>query len=432
MSRTYQETIDFLYQRLPLFSRIGAAAYKADLSNTIRLCELVGNPHRHFKSVHIAGTNGKGSVSHMLAAVLQAAGYKTGLYTSPHLKDFRERIKINGQMVSEDFVVTFTEKLAKEIEDIEPSFFEMTVAMAFQYFSEQEVDIAIIETGLGGRLDSTNVINPEVSVITNIGMDHTDLLGDTLEKIAREKAGIIKKNIPVVIGEVVPETRNVFEYVSYALQSPLVPAQEARPVTNWHYSLQGLDIETGIPHEVDHEVFHLDLNGIYQVRNLPIVLATIDELRKKGWKIDSEKIHEGLRHVKRMTGFRGRWDIVQHKPLIVLDVAHNKDGILQLLQQIEITDHDGLHIILGLVKDKDVNGILKLLPKHAKYYFTNAQIARAMPAQDLAAIGNSVGLEGNHYENVHIAVQSATASAKKSDLIVICGSVFLVGETNYI
>lgn len=431
MPRSYQETLDFLYSQLPLFSRVGAAAYKADLSNTIRLCEQLGNPQNQFKSVHIAGTNGKGSVSHMLAAVFQKAGYKTGLYTSPHLKDFRERIKINGEMIDEGFVVSFTEKVQSSIASIEPSFFELTVAMSFEYFAREKVDIAIIETGLGGRLDSTNIILPELSIITNIGMDHTDLLGDTLEKIAKEKAGIIKKNIPVVIGEMDAETKNVFEYVAAAQQSELIYAPTARSVNSWQIQSSHLDIEVSSHNGIDHEHYLLDLPGVYQVKNLPVVLAAIDQLRLLGWTINDEDVVEALNKVKKLTGFRGRWDVVHHHPMIVLDVAHNVDGIQQLIQQIEITDHDDLHIILGLVKDKDVSGVLAHLPKHAMYYFTNAQIPRAMKSEDLAKLASTHGLKGNAFDDVHLALNAAKQEASSSDLIIICGSVFLVGETNF-
>ncbi|MEI9810817.1 MAG: Mur ligase family protein [Bacteroidota bacterium] len=310
----YPETLDYLFTKLPLYSRIGAAAYKEDLDNTIQLCTFLGNPHTKFKSVHIAGTNGKGSVSHMLAAIFQTAGYKTGLYTSPHLKDFRERIQVNGEMISQEFVIDFTEKIKPLIVSIEPSFFEITVAMAFDYFEQEKVDIAIIETGLGGRLDSTNIITPELSVITNIGMDHMNLLGDTLEKIAWEKAGIIKKGIPVVLGEVLTETLPVFERKAIEQEAALLIASQIRQSTDWKWEKHELIVEVASKHKTDHEVYHLDLPGIYQRKNLLTVLEACHQLNEKGWNLDDVTIHKALRHVKKLTGLHGRWDIIHLSP----------------------------------------------------------------------------------------------------------------------
>ena len=424
----YTETLDYLYTRLPLFSRIGAAAYKEDLGNTIRLCDFLGNPQTKFRSVHIAGTNGKGSVSHMLAAILQSAGYKTGLYTSPHLKDFRERIKINGEMISQEFIIHFTEKMKPLIADIEPSFFELTVAMAFTYFEQEKIDIAIIETGLGGRLDSTNIITPELSVITNIGMDHMNLLGDTLEKIAGEKAGIIKKRIPVIAGEVLPQTLPVFEKKAKEQEAPLLIASQKRQATDWRWEKHELVVEVAEEHKTDHDIYHLDLPGIYQRKNLLTVLEACQQLNQKGWKLDHGVIHKALRQVKKLTGLHGRWDIIHLAPTIVLDVAHNEDGIHQLTEQIELTDHYKLHLVIGFVKDKEVDKILSLLPKTARYYFTQAGIPRALDAESLSHHAAAYGLKGKTFNNVNAALDEAKEKAGKQDLIIVCGSVFLVGE----
>jgi dihydrofolate synthase/folylpolyglutamate synthase len=424
----YEQTLEYLFTKLPLFSRIGAAAYKADLDNTIRLCEFLGNPQTKFRSVHIAGTNGKGSVSHMLAAIFQTAGYRTGLYTSPHLKDFRERIKVNGEMIVEEFVVAFTEKIKPLITELEPSFFEITVAMAFDYFEKQKIDIAIIETGLGGRLDSTNIITPELSVITNIGMDHMNILGDSLEKIAAEKAGVIKQGIPVVIGEVLPGTQPVFEKKATELNAPLFIASQKRQVADWKWEKHELIAEVAEEHLTDHKIYHLDLPGIYQLKNLLTVLESCHQLKLKGWKSDDAIIHKALRNVKKLTGLHGRWDIIQRSPVIVLDVAHNEEGIKQLVEQVELTDHHELHIIIGFVKDKEIEKILAMLPKTAHYYFTQANIPRALDAESLLNKAANYGLKGKTYADVNTALKDAKVKAAKNDLVIVCGSVFLVGE----
>ena len=424
----YQKTIDYLFSRLPMYSRIGPDAFKKDLTNTIRLCGFLGNPQTKFKSIHVAGTNGKGSVSHMLAAILQTAGYKTGLYTSPHLKDFRERIKVNGQMISEEFVVDFTEKIAPLIEELEPSFFEITVAMGFEYFAEQQADVAIIEVGLGGRIDSTNIITPQLSVITNIGWDHMNMLGNTLEKIAFEKAGIIKTGIPIVIGEILPETQSIFERVAKEKKSPLFFATQKRKVLNWKWEKHGLEIEVAEEHKTDHKIYHLDLPGIYQTKNLLTVLETCYQFQQQGWEIDDEVINKGLKHAKKLTGLHGRWEIIHQSPLVVLDVAHNMEGIEQLTRQIEVTEHRQLHIIIGIVKDKEVEQILALLPKTAEYYFTKAQVPRAVPESELAKKAAKAELQGESFSEVNEALKAALQHAHEDDLILICGSVFLVGE----
>jgi len=427
-SMTYQQTIDYLFSRLPMFSRIGAAAFKKDLTNIKKLCDFLIDPHKKFKTIHIAGTNGKGSVSHMLAAILQTAGYKTALYTSPHLRDFRERIKINGKMVNEEFVIHFTQRIRPVIEEIEPSFFEITVAMAFELFAEEKVDIAIIETGLGGRFDSTNIIIPELSVITNIGWDHMNILGDSLEKIAFEKAGIIKKEIPVVVGETLAETEKIFMQVAKQNNSDLSNASEKRQAINWFWQKHELIVEIAQEHKTDHELYHLDLPGIYQTKNLITVLEVCSQLQQKGWAIEEEHIKNGLQQTKKMTGLHGRWEVIHQHPLIVLDVAHNVDGIKMLMEQVEVTDHDHLHIVLGIVKDKEPEKILALLPKLANYYFTQTNIPRALNAETLKDKAMNFNLDGEIYYDVNAAIRAAKAKALKDDLILICGSIFLVGE----
>lgn len=427
----YQQTLEYLFTRLPMFSRIGAAAYKEDLDNTVYLCRHLGDPHTKFRSVHIAGTNGKGSVSHMLAAILQMAGYRTGLYTSPHLKDFRERIKTNGEMVSEQFVTDFTDKIKPVIETIDPSFFELTVAMAFDYFAKQGVDIAIIETGLGGRLDSTNIITPEVAVITNIGWDHMNLLGDSLPKIAAEKAGIIKPGIPVVIGEVRPETQPVFEKSAKDKKAPLFIAPHTFHAIGWKWDNRELIIEIAEEHKTDHRVYHLDLTGLYQVKNLPAVLQACLQLQQRGWNITDAAIHAALKQVKKLTGLYGRWEIIHRRPDIILDVAHNEDGIRQVLEQVEVTDHHELHIILGMVKDKETEKVLSLLPATAHYYFTQVAGPRAADAAVLKEKGAGYNLKGESYADVNAALKAAQAKAGTDDLILICGSIFLIAEVIY-
>jgi len=426
----YQQTIDYLFSRLPMFSRIGTAAFKKDLINIRRLCEFLGNPYTKFKSIHIAGTNGKGSVSHMLAAILQTAGYKTGLYTSPHLKDFRERIRLNGEMVEENFIIAFTEKIKPLIEEIEPSFFEITVAMAFEYFAENKVEIAVLETGLGGRFDSTNIITPELSVITNIGWDHMNILGDTLEKIAFEKAGIIKQNTPVVVGETLPKIENVFVRVAKEKNAPLSIASEKRQAIGWHWKKHELIVEVAEQNKTDHQLYRLDLPGIYQTKNLITVLETCARLEQQGWRIKEEDVKKGLQQTKKITDLHGRWEVIHPHPLIVLDVAHNEDGIKMLMEQVEIMDHDHLHIVLGIVKDKEPEKILPLFPKLANYYFTKANIPRAMNAEILKQKAGLFELRGEVYTDVNAAIKAAFAKAAKNDLILICGSVFLIGEIN--
>ncbi len=427
----YTETLDYLFTRLPMFQRIGPAAYKNTLENTLRLDDYYDNPHLNFHSVHVAGTNGKGSVSHMLAAVLQSAGYKTGLYTSPHLKDFRERIRINGQMITEDDVMEWVEqyKINNEEWQLEPSFFELTVAMAFDLFSKHHIDIAIVEVGLGGRLDSTNIISPDVSVITNIGMDHVALLGDTLEKIAAEKAGIIKAGVPVVIGSTQQEIEGVFVEKAAAVNAPLFFADQEYAVD---YSLQNMEGKQVFSVRKEGVKYlpglALDLKGAYQKKNLPVVLKAIDILRAKGWNISDDHICAGMADVMGLTGLRGRWQILGNNPLTICDTGHNVDGIQEVVKQIEQTPYKKLHVVLGLVNDKDAEKVLKLLPKNATFYFTKADIPRALDERILAIQGHKSGLAGNSYATVKEALKAAQESAGKSDLIFIGGSTFVVAE----
>ncbi|RYY54770.1 MAG: bifunctional folylpolyglutamate synthase/dihydrofolate synthase [Chitinophagaceae bacterium] len=426
----YTETTEYLFSRLPMYSRVGAAAYKADLGNIREICEAIGNPHTTYKTIHLAGTNGKGSCSHMLAAILQVAGYRVGLHTSPHLHDFRERIRVNGEMVSEEFVVRFTETIKPQIDRLDPSFFEISVAMAFEYFREQEVDVAIIETGLGGRLDSTNIITPVLSVITNIGWDHMNLLGNTLEKIAGEKAGIIKAGVPVVIGETLTETRQVFEKQAAALSSPVIFASERYEVMEWTWKGRHMDVQVATKNKTDHLHIETDLPGIYQLKNLVTVLASVDQLRRDGWIITDGHLRQALQQVKKLTGLRGRWDIIGQDPLLVLDVAHNSQGLEQVLAQVEVTDHEQLHIVTGMVNDKEIGRLLAMLPLSAEYYFTQAQIPRAKPAAELRAEGNAAGLKGEAYANVNDAIHAAKEKAADRDMILVCGSIFVVAEVS--
>ena len=425
---TYTETIEYLFSRLPMFSRMGAAAIKNDLTNTRKICGWLGDPQNKYKSIHIAGTNGKGSCSHMIAAILQECGYKTGLYTSPHLKDFRERIRINGEMVSKDFVISFTERIKPLIEEINPSFFELTVGMAFEYFAEQRIDVAVIETGLGGRLDSTNIIMPELSVITNIGMDHMNILGDTLELIAGEKAGIIKKNVTAVIGESSEKTDEVFMTVAAERHAPIVFADKRYYASDWQHRNGLLETDIVNSHDQSRVSYQLDLPGYYQLKNLVTVSETVHQLRAKKFELPQEKEPRALKQVKKLTGLHGRWDVIHQHPQVVLDVAHNEDGIRQLVNQVELSDYRQLHIIMGMVKDKEIDKVLALLPTEAEYYFTRAHIPRALPEDVLHEKATAAGLKGENYGDVNDALKAALSNAAKEDLILVCGSVFVVGE----
>ena len=410
-----------------MFQRVGAVALKNDLSNTVELCEALDNPQTKFKSIHIAGTNGKGSTSHMLASVLQSAGYKTGLYTSPHLKSFTERIRINGKEISKHFVVDFVNRIQPVIERVKPSFFEITVAMAFDYFVREQIDVAVIEVGLGGRLDSTNVITPELSLITNIGWDHTDLLGDTLEKIAAEKAGIIKKNVPVVVSEQQPGVEDVFRNKAAAETAPLYFASD-------EYTVQLRDdgqtilfdvLKKGQPYQTS---IALPLQGIYQQKNLAGVFRAIDILKDQGWTISNEQVLDGLMKVTLQTGLKGRWQKLGTNPLIVCDTGHNLDGVTQVVEQLKRLSYRQLFMIIGMVKDKDISGVLQLLPKNANYYFCQAAIPRALDANTLAAQARAQGLKGEVTPDVNEAMEQARAKASAEDVIFIGGSTFVVAE----
>lgn len=423
----YQETLDYLYAQLPMFTRIGAAAYKKDLHNIRALCNALGNPERKFKSIHVGGTNGKGSTSHMLAAILQTAGYKTGLHTSPHLKDFRERIRINGELVTEQSVIDFVNRHANLFQKIEPSFFEATVAMAFEAFAQAEVDVAVIEVGLGGRLDSTNIIQPLVSVITNIGFDHMNILGNTLPEIAFEKAGIIKNHIPVIIGEIHYETKSVFEKKANECQSDIHFAQyewQINPIEKKEHFIVNAE------HKKSNKSLSIepDLTGSYQLKNLATVLSTVEELKKIGFRITDEHIQTALKQVKVLTGLQGRWQTLQTEPMVICDTGHNEDGIREVLKNIVATPHKKLHLVWGMVSDKDSRKVLSMLPKTANYYFCQPNIPRAKAASALAQEAGSAGLIGKTFTSVQEAYQAALKQAAPNDLIFIGGSTFVVAE----
>lgn len=425
MFSAYEQTIDYLYTNLPMFQRVGAVAFKKDLTNTLALCDALGNPHQKFKSIHVAGTNGKGSTAHMLASVLQSAGYKTGLYTSPHLKSFTERIRINGQEVSRAFVVDFVNRIRPHIDRIKPSFFEITVAMAFDYFAKQQVDIAVIEVGLGGRLDSTNVITPEVSVITNIGFDHMDMLGETLPKIAFEKAGIIKNHIPVVVSERQEEVAHVFEDKAKLEQAPIHFAD--KPVT---ISQHGNSITVNAVFHDQPIEFEFLLLGNYQQTNIAGVLTALECLTNRGFSISKEQVCDGMQQVISQTGLKGRWQILQKNPLVICDTGHNVDGIRSIVRQLATYSYKNLFMIIGMVKDKDHTAVFNLLPKEANYIFCQASIPRAMDAHELAKAAEAFGLIGDVVPNVNEALNIALKQAKPDDLIFVGGSTFVVAELN--
>jgi len=425
---TYKETIDFLFNALPMFQRIGVAAYKANLDNTLALDEYLGHPHTHFKSIHVAGTNGKGSVCHMLAAILQEAGYRTGLYTSPHMKDFRERIRINGKCIAKQEVMDFVKNNKEFIEKLEPSFFEMTVAMAFESFRKEKVEVAVIETGLGGRLDSTNIIEPVVSVITNIGLDHTNFLGNSLKKIAGEKAGIIKYRTPVVIGET-QEIFPVFMKRANEMEATLYIADQWYRVEEFEPgTIKSQSFQIYLKDELQFDRLVTDLKGNYQKKNIATVLRTIDVLKEEGFKVPDESIYAGCRNVKRLTGLRGRWEILGTNPLIICDTGHNREGLIEVVRQIKQTPHKKLHFIFGTVSDKDPIPVLKTLPKDATYYFTQAGIPRAMEKEELAKLALKEGLRGRIYSTPMEALEAAKNASKRDDLIFVGGSTFVVAE----
>jgi dihydrofolate synthase/folylpolyglutamate synthase len=402
---TYQETLNWLFVQLPMYQRQGAVAYKKDLSNTLKLAKKLGNPENKFQSIHVAGTNGKGSTSHMLASVLQETGLKVGLYTSPHLKDFRERIKINGQKIPEQYVVDFVDEHQLFFEENFLSFFEMTVGLAFQYFSDEQVDVAVVEVGLGGRLDSTNILTPVISVITNIGLDHTQFLGTTMEEIATEKGGVIKANTPVVIGEYHPKTLPVFQKIAQFKKAPL------------HLAFK----KTG-------DTCRSDLKGNYQVHNIKTVETVVDVLREHDFEVSDRELRSGLLNVVKNTELLGRWQQLGTAPKIVCDTAHNKEGLTYTLQQVAAEKYQKLHIVLGMVNDKDFSKILSLFPKEANYYFCAPNLGRALVVQDLQEQAKKMGLQGRSFATVNQAYKEAKNKASKEDFIYIGGSTFVVAE----
>lgn len=420
----YESTLEYLYNQLPTYQHIGSTAYKPGLDNTIQLLQVLDNPHTKFKTIHVAGTNGKGSVSHFLASIFQSQGYKTGLYTSPHLVDFGERIRVNGEMINRDYVVNFVEQSIEIFEHIQPSFFEATMSMAFNYFADQQVDIAIIEVGLGGRLDSTNVISPIISVITNISFDHMNLLGNTLAQIASEKAGIIKQNTPVVIGELQQETISVFREKALEMNSMLF-------VANTEFSIKEHNILKMVVTDKQSNHFKIGLTGKYQLKNLATVLQTIDIINNSDsipFQISKKSLAEGLENVIENTKLRGRWEVLSNQPLTIADTGHNEAGIEFVVKQLAETPHRKLHFVIGMVNDKEIAHILKLLPTQAEYYFTQANIARALAADELQNLAKNHNLSGNSFRTVEASVKSAQSEAAPDDLIFIGGSNFVVGE----
>ncbi|GGI25128.1 bifunctional folylpolyglutamate synthase/dihydrofolate synthase [Pedobacter mendelii] len=426
----YQQTLDFLYSKLPMFTRVGASAFKKDLTNTIIFCEALGNPQNKFKTIHVAGTNGKGSTSHMLASVLQSQGFKTGLYTSPHLKDFRERIRINGKMISKAEVKSFVQANKKLIYKIEPSFFEATVAMAFEHFAKHQVDIAVIEVGLGGRLDSTNIIIPELSIITNISLDHTNMLGNTLQEIAGEKAGIIKKGIPVVIGETQSESEPVFIAKAKEVDTQIFFADNSLKAKDISIKNNVLKISLYEDDELKYPSIKSDLTGLYQPKNITTVLKALEVLSQKTeTKIVKHAVYQGLKQVKKLTGLQGRWQTLNKNPLVICDTGHNEAGITEVIKNIEQTLHEKLHIVFGMVKDKDITKVLSLLPKKADYYFCKPDMERGLDAKELAEQASAFELKGSAYNSVLEAKMAAMKKAGINDLVFIGGSTFVVAET---
>lgn len=420
----YQETIDYLFNVTPLFQNIGKDAYKEGLDNTIILDNHFNNPHKKFRTIHIAGTNGKGSCSHTIAAILQSAGYKTGLYTSPHLIDFSERIKVNGEPVEKEFVIDFVKQNKDFFEPLHPSFFELTTAMAFLYFAEKKVDVAVIEVGLGGRLDCTNIITPDLSIITNISFDHTQFLGNTLKDIAKEKAGIIKEKKPVIIGEYTPETKTVFEDKAKSTNSDIIFAEDNKLINGYKQTENGL-----LLYKSDKiKDLYGELNGLYQVKNTNTILNAVYKLIGLGYNIDETNIKNGFRNVCHLTGLMGRWQKLEENPTIICDTGHNIGGMKYIVEQLSRMKYDKLHIIIGMVNDKDINGVISLLPKNAKYYFTQASVKRALPAEQVKEIANNYGLKGEAYSSVEKALTIAKNNAKENDLIFIGGSTFIVAD----
>lgn len=421
----YQETVQYLYNQLPVYQNVGGSAYKEGLDNSLALDKYFGHPHRKYKTVHVGGTNGKGSTSHLLAAILQQSGYKVGLYTSPHLVDFKERIRINGTKISEEYIVNFVDKHKANFEPIHPSFFELTMMMAFCYFADEEVDIAIIEVGLGGRLDSTNIISPVLSVITNISLDHTQFLGDTLTKIASEKAGIIKPHIPIVIGEAEGKVRKVFEEKAQSVDAPVIFAEDQ----NLIHEVDKLDNGSWLFQTDAFPNLKGELGGLPQIKNAATVLCAVDALRKQGVHTTIQSVYSGFGMVTKLTGLMGRWQIIQEKnPKIICDTGHNTGGIKYVSEQLLAEKCDHLRIVIGMVNDKDITHVLELLPKKAIYYFTRATIDRALDEHELAELGKSHQLHGQVFHTVEEAVKTAISDATTNDVVFIGGSNFVVAE----
>jgi dihydrofolate synthase/folylpolyglutamate synthase len=424
----YQEVIEFMFNSLPMYQRVGAAAYKANLDNTLAFDKITGSPHKKYKTIHIAGTNGKGSVSHSLASILQEAGYKTGLYTSPHLTDYRERIRVNGKKIEESFITEFINSHKNFIKNVKPSFFEMSVALAFKYFELQQVEVAVIEVGMGGRLDSTNIILPELSVITNIGLDHTQFLGNSLAEIAGEKAGIIKQNIPVVIGERQKETEEVFLKKAKEKNSKISFASDnyACKILNSNLKYSNFEVEKKTSDK--SYTLNFNLSGKYQEKNLATILETVDNLRNQGFCISDENVKQGLENLIKNTGFHGRWETLSTEPLTICDTGHNKEGLSYTIEQLLSLEFKKLRFVLGFVNDKNVDEVLKLFPKNAEYYFCKAQIPRALDEKILLEKANLVSINGKSFENVSSAYHAAKKDADKNDVIFIGGSTFVVAD----
>lgn len=425
---TYQETLDYMFTQLPMYQRTGKAAYKANLDNTWALDAYFNHPHKKFKTVHVAGTNGKGSVSHSIASVLQKSGFKVGLYTSPHLRDFRERIKINGQVISESAVVDFIGNHKAKFEELKPSFFEMTVALAFEYFASEEIDIAVIEVGLGGRLDSTNIISPLVSVITNISKDHTNLLGNDICDIAKEKAGIIKQGVPVVIGERQEFVEDVFRNIARERESNILFAEDMYEFRNANINIGKQELSYFSTQQLENVLIECDLLGKYQQKNIRTAICALEQLKSQGLNISDENIHSGLSQIVKETGLLGRWQVLQENPKIICDTGHNSAGIREIIEQIRMTDYRKLNIVFGLVDDKNTDEVLNLMPKEANYYFTRASIPRALNEIKLQELASAYDLRGKAYSTVEEALNAAKSDAEIEDMIFVGGSTFVVAE----
>ena len=420
---TYDETVTYLFNCAPPFQQVGGAGYKEGLSTTVLLDNHLGNPHRKFRTIHVAGTNGKGSTSHTLAAILQQNGYKVGLYTSPHLIDFRERMRVNGKSASTEYIVNFVEEHKEFFEPLQPSFFEFTTAMAFNYFAEQEVDVAVIEVGLGGRLDCTNIITPEISIITNISPDHTQFLGHTLGEIAHEKAGIIKPGVPVVIGETTEETKAVFTRKAQEENSPIIFAEEVSPLISATHNIGGYTYDTK-----EYGIIEGELGGYCQEKNTATILTAVAELSKAGFVITPDSVRKAFTNVCSLTGLMGRWQTIQETPKVVCDAGHNIGGIKYISKQLQEIECKRLRIVFGMVSDKDITAVLAAMPCNAVYYFTQASIKRAMPAKELQQTAAQYNLHGNHYPTVKQALDAAVADSHSNDFIFVGGSCFIVAD----